>query len=779
MAAAKIRQPFANLNLALAGGVLSVVALGIVAWVAIGALRGQVERSWWIGAVDDARDALVLTVADYQRAPGPARFDRANAAFDRLERDIARLDDSGCCSEVSQETARSTAAARAAFDRAVAEEREANDALASVRRAVAAIAERAGEETFAARSAATASETESRRPSRQQRDSVERLRALMSAMVVAERIQQRVEAFARFDKSAASSSLSLPSEGLPPVCTPEQKRDPRIACRPTTARLRHALEAFRNAGAGEKAARTGATLAWAAGAYLRAADAVFEELSAALDVATSRAAEEQRKTAALRVRSLALSRLNRALVDMGVIVDALGRTAADDLDALGKRFRGAHDQARRRSVFLFSAQTVGTARASEMRRRIDGVEVAWSRAIRAAWAQRASAGAMASTLDRMGKRISDATANVRRSTSEWIDVFASFAAVVLGAVTLAAIGAGWAAYDRVARPLARVTAAILALARGEVSDPIVQRGESRGFARLFVAIETLRRANIQRLALERSNARAELRIERQRAEAERLETALRDEQEKIRFQRRIISLVNHELRTPLAVIDGHARWILRKLGKADEDAVRERAATIRRSVMRLTGLMETFLLNARIESGRLEYRPALHDLSALIADVCAMQAEAAPSHRIDLDHRAAPTAFFGDERLLRQALSNLLSNAVKYSPDADRIEVRCEASGDGYRIAVRDYGVGVPADEIAKLGGQFFRASTSGNISGTGVGLNLVKAVLEAHGGTLEVGSEVGVGSTFTICLPASAPDADADAAHAAVGSEAVTAAAG
>ena len=99
-------------------------------------------------------------------------------------------------------------------------------------------------------------------------------------------------------------------------------------------------------------------------------------------------------------------------------------------------------------------------------------------------------------------------------------------------------------------------------------------------------------------------------------------------------------------------------------------------------------------------------------------------------------------------------MTNLLSNAVKYSPRADRVEVSTARESGGLWLRVRDFGLGIPESELPKIASQFFRASTSSGIAGTGIGLNLVKAFVEMHGGRLDVASKVGEGSTFSIFLP-------------------------
>ena len=107
-----------------------------------------------------------------------------------------------------------------------------------------------------------------------------------------------------------------------------------------------------------------------------------------------------------------------------------------------------------------------------------------------------------------------------------------------------------------------------------------------------------------------------------------------------------------------------------------------------------------------------------------------------------------------DGTRLEQVAANLIDNAVKYTPAGGRVDIEVEADGDRARLRVRDTGVGIPADELPHIWDRLFRGDTSRAERGLGLGLSLVKAVVEAHGGTVGVQSEPGKGSVFTIVLP-------------------------
>ena len=320
-------------------------------------------------------------------------------------------------------------------------------------------------------------------------------------------------------------------------------------------------------------------------------------------------------------------------------------------------------------------------------------------------------------------------------------------------ILVSALGAAYV-YRHVTQPLATLTNSIASLAKGDLEAPIPLFRSAIELTELAEAAEVLRRASLHRLDLERENARKERRIAKERAEAEKLDLLLRQEQEKMQLQRKFVAMVSHEFRTPLAIIDGQAQGVLRRLDRVEPDALANRMTKVKTAVERLIALMETMLTSSRLEAGTIEFKPKVHDLRELVEEICAHQRDVSPSHDIVVNVEALPHAYEGDPRLLRQVMTNLLSNAVKYSPDAKRVDVTAVEDDHSLHIHVRDYGVGIPEEELPKLSQQFFRASTSTGISGTGIGLNLVRAFIDMHGGSMTVSSIVDEGSTFSIHLP-------------------------
>ena len=284
------------------------------------------------------------------------------------------------------------------------------------------------------------------------------------------------------------------------------------------------------------------------------------------------------------------------------------------------------------------------------------------------------------------------------------------------------------------------------------------------------AVEAFRENLIRNQTLEREreqlNQELERKVEkrtRQLADQkERLALALEKEHHLNGLQRQFVSMVCHEFRTPLAIIDGSAQRIMKRHDSISPDRLMDTLRKVRLSVRRLTELMESVLSASKLEAGAIEIDLAPCNLAEMIEEVAANYREVNPTYEITADVTGLPESFILDVKLIRQVVSNLLSNAVKYSPDGSRIVVDTKSCDDGgVEIAVHDQGVGIPKEELDKLFERFFRASTSTGIAGTGIGLHMVKALVDMHGGRIDITSEVGVGTTFTLFLPRCDPSDD------------------
>lgn len=325
-------------------------------------------------------------------------------------------------------------------------------------------------------------------------------------------------------------------------------------------------------------------------------------------------------------------------------------------------------------------------------------------------------------------------------------------ALVLGGVAAVIIR------NRIIAPLMTITEIMRQMSAGQLALAVPGHERRDELGAMARALEVFRQNSLEARRLAEENLNVERRLAEEKAEAAFLEQSLEKEKELNAQQRRFVSLVSHEFRTPLAIIDGQAQRLIRRGDKATSDQRITALEKVRSAVTRLTGLMESVLSSASLEAGSIAFNPAPMDLKELMHKACESQQEISSRHKINMDIDALPETYLGDPKLLHQVAANLLSNAVKYSPEADRVDVTGKSTEDGLEIAVRDFGVGIPRGELPNLCQRFFRASTSTGIQGTGIGLNLVKALIEMHSGIMDVTSIEGEGSTFTVKLPHELP---------------------
>jgi signal transduction histidine kinase len=253
------------------------------------------------------------------------------------------------------------------------------------------------------------------------------------------------------------------------------------------------------------------------------------------------------------------------------------------------------------------------------------------------------------------------------------------------------------------------------------------------------------------LALERDSL-----LSTEREAAENLTEQNERLRELDRMKDSFVSSVSHELRTPLTSMVGYLE-VLRD-GEAGELTAEQRVylEIVDRNCHRLNDLIGDILVTARFDSGGFALDRGRVDLAALAA--VHVESIRATARNKDVDVVLVveddPPPLHADEMRLGQLLDNLLANAVKFTPGGGHVRIRIAMESDSVRIDVSDTGVGIPADEVDRLFDRFFRASTANTIAGTGLGLSIAKSIVEAHGGTIGVSSEVGVGTTFRVDLP-------------------------
>jgi two-component system OmpR family sensor kinase len=246
-------------------------------------------------------------------------------------------------------------------------------------------------------------------------------------------------------------------------------------------------------------------------------------------------------------------------------------------------------------------------------------------------------------------------------------------------------------------------------------------------------------------------------------QASMLEEKLTAERHLTQMQRNFVSMASHEFRTPLTIIDGHAQRLIRTGYRLRTDEINARATKVRAAVLRMTHLIDNLLNSSRLIEGgaALYFHPQEFDLRELLHEICQLHHEIAPGYQIVENYAASRLPMTGDPKLLSQVFNNLLSNAVKYSPGDSLITVSAAIEGARAVVSVEDTGLGIPAADVDRLFERYYRGSNVSGIVGTGVGLNLVKMVVDLHGGDIVVESAENKGSKFTVRLPTAPPPAE------------------
>jgi heavy metal sensor kinase len=310
-----------------------------------------------------------------------------------------------------------------------------------------------------------------------------------------------------------------------------------------------------------------------------------------------------------------------------------------------------------------------------------------------------------------------------RSLAAFSSAMRRFAVLLLaagGSVLALGLGGGWWLAGRAIRPIDQISAAASRISAGNLSERINVAEADNELGRLASVLNTT---------------------------FARLEAAFAQ-------QAQFTADASHDLRTPLAVIISEAQTALARERNAAE--YRETIEDCLGTAQQMRRLTESLLELARFDAGQETMRREQFDLSQVARECVELVRPLAERRSITLDCDLAAIQCLGDAGRLSQVVTNLLTNAIQFNRDQGKIRVSLDANSSSALFQVADTGESIPAEDLPHIFERFYRADKSRSRAEgrNGLGLAICKAIVDAHGGTIEVASKVGVGSTFTVKLP-------------------------
>ena len=232
--------------------------------------------------------------------------------------------------------------------------------------------------------------------------------------------------------------------------------------------------------------------------------------------------------------------------------------------------------------------------------------------------------------------------------------------------------------------------------------------------------------------------------------------ALAHERELSELKSRFVAVTSHEFRTPLAAILSSVELLDAYGASFPAEERRELLGQIKTAVARMSNMVEQVLLTSRLELGKFRFEPAPLLVPDWLVQVMAELERGNPqAARVSLTCDGLDTPRTADQQLLRHIVVNLLGNALKYSDPDTPVRFAVRGVGEQIHLRISDQGIGIPEADLPRLFGSFHRGTNVGNISGTGIGLHIVKECVDLHRGEIEVSSRPGQGTSFTVRLAA------------------------
>jgi len=217
-----------------------------------------------------------------------------------------------------------------------------------------------------------------------------------------------------------------------------------------------------------------------------------------------------------------------------------------------------------------------------------------------------------------------------------------------------------------------------------------------------------------------------------------------------------VAAMTHDLKSPLTVIFGYLDALKNDMDEQYLERANQYFSEIERNGQRLLGMIEDILDSYRLDMGLMQIQSELCCLTGLIEECCLEHAKDAEAHGLDFAYNVAPSipSINADGKQLKRVFANLIGNAIKFTGSGGKVQVSATMNETEVMISVSDSGIGISARDRERIFTKYFRSIQAKGYKGTGLGLTICKAIVEEHGGFIEVASSEGAGSRFTVRLP-------------------------
>lgn len=235
-----------------------------------------------------------------------------------------------------------------------------------------------------------------------------------------------------------------------------------------------------------------------------------------------------------------------------------------------------------------------------------------------------------------------------------------------------------------------------------------------------------------------------------------LNDALQKEKELVNMKSKFVSIASHEFRTPLSTITLATGFLKRFKHKISPEDIDERLTNIEKQVSHMTHLLDDVLMIGKAEAGKIPVRLMPMNVQDFFERVCKeIEQSTAGTHKIHISFNLQVSTILSDEKLLRNIVINTLTNAIKFSPDSGHVDLTVQSDAEKFSLQIKDYGIGIPHEDMKQLFDPFHRGSNVNAIQGTGLGLSIIKKAVDLFQGYIDVKSEEGKGTIVNIILPA------------------------